>query len=93
MYKGLDIITNKPTLSTEGSSQGSGVMNPQRSLVNNIKMNDSVLPNLPHHLINHYDPLNPVSSTVFAHEARKVIKDILNRNKTPILEGGSPFYM
>ena len=57
-------------------------------------MNDnSMLPNLPHHMISHFDPLNPVSSTMYAHEARKVLKDILNRNKTPILEGGSPFYI
>jgi hypothetical protein len=40
-----------------------------------------------------YDPLCPVSSTVYAHEARRVIKDVLRRNKTPILEGGSPFYI
>ena len=44
-------------------------------------------------MIGIYDPLNPVSSTVYAHEARKVIKDILSRNKTPVLEGGSPFYL
>jgi len=43
--------------------------------------------------MNKFDPLNPISSTVYAHEARKIIKDIISRSKTPILEGGSPFYL
>jgi tRNA A37 N6-isopentenylltransferase MiaA len=51
------------------------------------------LTNLPHHFIGKYDPLNPVSSSIYAKEARECIKDILNRNKTPVLEGGSPFYI
>lgn len=29
------------------------------------------------HMMNKYDPLEPVSATVYAHEARQVIKDIL----------------
>lgn len=44
-------------------------------------------------MANKFDPLNPLSSTAYAHEARKVIKDIIASNKTPILEGGSPFYV
>jgi len=47
----------------------------------------------PHHMVGKYDPLQPISSTQYAHEARKIIKDILARNKTPVLEGGSPFYL
>ncbi len=43
--------------------------------------------------MNKYDPINPVSSTIFAHDARMIIKDILSRNKTPVIEGGSPFYI
>jgi tRNA A37 N6-isopentenylltransferase MiaA len=43
--------------------------------------------------MNKFDPLNPISSTIYAHEARKVIREILERNKTPVLEGGSPFYL
>ena len=44
-------------------------------------------------MVGKYDPLQPISSTQYAHEARKIIKDILARNKTPVLEGGSPFYL
>lgn len=44
-------------------------------------------------MIGKYDPLNPISASKYAHEARILIKDILARNKTPILEGGSPFYI
>jgi tRNA A37 N6-isopentenylltransferase MiaA len=50
-------------------------------------------PSSHYHLINHFDPINPISATVYANEARSKIKDILSRNKTPIVEGGSPFYI
>jgi len=43
--------------------------------------------------MNHYDPINPISASFYANEARAKIKDILARNKTPIIEGGSPFYI
>ena len=43
--------------------------------------------------MNHFDPINPISATVYANQARAKIKDILSRNKTPIIEGGSPFYI
>jgi tRNA A37 N6-isopentenylltransferase MiaA len=43
--------------------------------------------------MNHYDPINPISSTLYANDARAKIKDILSRNKTPVIEGGSPFYI
>ena len=43
--------------------------------------------------MNHYDPIHPISATVYANEAREKIKDILARNKIPIIEGGSPFYI
>jgi tRNA A37 N6-isopentenylltransferase MiaA len=43
--------------------------------------------------MNHYDPINPISASVYANEARAKIKDILARNKAPIIEGGSPFYI
>jgi tRNA A37 N6-isopentenylltransferase MiaA len=43
--------------------------------------------------MNKYDPLDPVSSTLYARDARAIIKDVLARNKTPVIEGGSPFYI
>jgi tRNA A37 N6-isopentenylltransferase MiaA len=86
VYKGLDIITNKP--STRGpASSGS------RALLSNPNVINSVNFTQTHHLLNKYDPLNPISSTIYAHDARKVIKDILARNKIPVIEGGSPFYI
>ncbi len=50
-------------------------------------------PTQTYHLMGKYDPTKPISSTIFAHDARTVIKDILSRNKTPVIEGGSPFYI
>ena len=43
--------------------------------------------------MNKYDALNPISSSIYAQDARVIIKDILSRNKTPVIEGGSPFYI
>jgi tRNA A37 N6-isopentenylltransferase MiaA len=44
-------------------------------------------------MIGKYDPMDPITSTLYAHDARKVIKEILARGKIPIVEGGSPFYI
>jgi tRNA dimethylallyltransferase len=52
-------------------------------------MNSSI----PHHFLGSEDPFNPISATMFANKARNLIKDILNRGKWPIIEGGSPFYI
>jgi tRNA A37 N6-isopentenylltransferase MiaA len=50
-------------------------------------------PYQPYYLMNHYESTVPVSAQQYAQDARNVIKDILARNKTPIIEGGSPFYI
>ena len=50
-------------------------------------------PSQPDHLLNKYNAITPVPATTYAHDARAVIKDILARNKTPVIEGGSPFYI
>ena len=54
------------------------------------KINNS---NNSHHLIGHWDHKNKVTSSLYSIECRKIIKDILSRGKTPILEGGSGFYI
>ena len=45
------------------------------------------------HLIGHWNHFNKATSSLYAIECRKIIKDILSRGKTPILEGGSGFYI
>ena len=37
--------------------------------------------------------MKPISAQCYAQDARTIIRDILSRNKTPIIEGGSPFYI
>ncbi|CDW77441.1 trna isopentenyltransferase 9 [Stylonychia lemnae] len=87
IYKGLNIISNKPPLNPLQVDQKAAIMSDQK-ILGNVNLTQT-----PHHMIGKYDPLNPVSSTIYAYEARRQIKDILARNKTPVLEGGSPFYL
>ena len=68
-----------------------GGLAPQRALLG--QDNSIAGPAPQYHLMNHYDPINPISASFYANEARSKIKDILARNKTPIIEGGSPFYI
>ncbi len=46
----------------------------------------------PHHMIDLREPWQPYSAAEFAHDARKVVDDILARGKLPILAGGTGLY-
>ena len=93
VYKGLDILTNKPssavTSATPASHNAASV--PSRALLSHDT--EFGCATQPYHLMNKYDALNPISSSIYAQDARMIIKDILSRNKTPVIEGGSPFYI
>lgn len=45
------------------------------------------------HLMGYWDHVNKATSSRYALEWRKIIKDVISRGKTPILEGGSGFYI
>lgn len=48
---------------------------------------------IPHHLIDIYEPDDDFSAGTFAREGRRCIKDIIKRGKTPIVVGGTGFYL
>ncbi len=48
---------------------------------------------IPHHLLDVANPKSKFSVTDFKDEAEKKIKEILNRNKLPIIAGGTGFYI
>ena len=50
------------------------------------------LAKVPHHLIDIRDPSEPYSAADFCRDASEVIADILARQKTPILVGGTMLY-
>lgn len=93
VYRGLDILTNKPVNNSAAAFTASPSLN--SNLQRAALMGDPTMPGSqqPYHLVNKYDPLNPISSSIYAHDARMAIKDILARNKVPVIEGGSQFYM
>lgn len=47
----------------------------------------------PHHMIDIVDPQDPYSVAEYVEAAHKVISDIISRNKTPILVGGTGLYL
>lgn len=46
-----------------------------------------------HHLLDHVDPFSDYSVSNFKDEAKACIRDILNRNKVPIVTGGTGLYI
>ena len=48
---------------------------------------------IPHHLMDFLDPCEPFSVADYAIMARKVITDIHNRGKMPIMCGGTGLYI
>lgn len=48
---------------------------------------------VPHRMINVLDPDQPATAGWFAKEVRQVISDITDRNKIPLVVGGSGFYL
>ena len=57
------------------------------------KVTRKEMQNVPHHLLSFVSPKTRWSVAQYQKEARKVIANILERNKLPILVGGSPLYM
>jgi tRNA dimethylallyltransferase len=56
------------------------------------KVSEETKKAIPHHLIDVTDPDQVFSAATFVEMAVPVIEDILNRRKTPLLAGGTPFY-
>lgn len=48
---------------------------------------------IPHHLLDVADPKKQYSVTAYVAEAEKVLRDIIARNKLPIIAGGTGFYI
>ena len=60
--------------------------------IGSAKPSLEILNKYPHHLVNIINPVQSYSAATFCNDARRVIIDILNRNKTPILVGGTMLY-
>jgi len=52
----------------------------------------SLMEEIPHHLIDIRDPLDPYSTADFRRDALRVVEEISLRNRTPILVGGTMLY-
>ena len=52
----------------------------------------SVLAHAPHHLINILDPTNAYSAAAFRHDALRLMNDITQRGRIPLLVGGTMLY-
>ncbi|HWU24752.1 MAG TPA: tRNA (adenosine(37)-N6)-dimethylallyltransferase MiaA [Candidatus Paceibacterota bacterium] len=57
------------------------------------KISPEEMGDVPHHLIDIRDPEETYSAGDFANDAAKLIADIQSRGKTPILAGGTHFYL
>lgn len=61
--------------------------------IGTAKIKPEEMQEIPHYLINEYDPKEEFSVYEFKNQAAKYIKEIQNRDKVPILVGGTGFYI
>ncbi len=52
-----------------------------------------ILAEIPHHLIDILDPNEQFSAAEYSKRAREVIREIISRDKTPVVVGGTGFYI
>ncbi len=60
--------------------------------IGTAKPDKALLAKAPHRLIDICDPVDSYSAALFQEDANAAIKEILNKNKTPILVGGTGLY-
>jgi len=84
VYKKMRIGTDKP----EGEWKRDSSV-PQNDSGENFYM----VENIPHHMLDIYEPTQEFSLADFKEQAVKCIKDILKRGKLPILAGGTGLYI
>ncbi|WP_456275415.1 tRNA (adenosine(37)-N6)-dimethylallyltransferase MiaA [Bacillus sp. AK128] len=61
--------------------------------IGTAKITAEEMDGIPHHLINIKEPTEPYSAAEFQTDVRKLIKDINERNKLPIIVGGTGLYI
>jgi tRNA dimethylallyltransferase len=61
--------------------------------IGTAKPSKSDLDRVPHHFIDMLDPNEVWNAGKFAHESRRIIEEIFNRNRIPFIVGGSGLYI
>lgn len=61
--------------------------------VGSAKLPESERQGIPHHLIDIIDPQDDFSAGEFFHRARQISDEIIQRGRTPIVVGGTAFYL
>lgn len=61
--------------------------------IGSAKPTEEELGTVTHHLVDFFDPRDEFSVSIYSDMARKAIKDILSRGKTPVISGGTGLYL
>ena len=61
--------------------------------IGTAKISEKIRNEIKHHLIDVLDPSQEASVSVYQKKARAIIKEIQEKNRTPILVGGSGLYI
>lgn len=83
----------------DGNSVGAEIISLDSALVyrgmdiGTAKPSADELARVPHHLINTHDPLHSYSAAQFAKDATRLIGEIRQRGRTPLLVGGTMLYL
>ncbi|TFB23130.1 tRNA (adenosine(37)-N6)-dimethylallyltransferase MiaA [Filobacillus milosensis] len=61
--------------------------------IGSAKVTDEETEGIPHHLINHLEPTDDYSAANFKKDLKKLVDDLSERNKIPVVVGGTGFYV
>lgn len=61
--------------------------------IGSAKLSEDEMEGIPHHMLSFVSPLDSYSVACYQFDAAKIINDIINRGKTPILVGGTGLYV
>ena len=61
--------------------------------IGTAKPSKEILAEIPHHLIDILDPSEEFSAAEYSERARNIIREIIKRDKTPVVVGGTAFYI
>jgi tRNA dimethylallyltransferase len=61
--------------------------------IGTAKPKKEILAEIPHHLIDILEPSEQFSAAEYSKRAREVIREIISRGKTPVVVGGTGFYI
>lgn len=93
VYRGLDIGTGKVTGKWQSANGKAQYADKKRFAIRDLRSAVFMYKNIPHYCIDFVDPKKQYSAAEFKTCAKRAIDDTARRGKTPIIAGGTGFWI